>query len=67
MTVKKFDDRDFIVISIDSRSKLSKKKKKKKLRDFKILAYLPKVFRYNFPKLKFDHVHIYCEIYKYKR
>jgi hypothetical protein len=41
--------RDFIVISINPGNKLSEKKKKKKLRDFKILAYLLKVFRYNFP------------------
>ena len=35
---------NFIVISIDSKSKLSKK-----LRNFKILACLPKVFKYKFP------------------
>jgi predicted nucleotide-binding protein (sugar kinase/HSP70/actin superfamily) len=32
MAVKNFDSRNFIVISIDSESKLSKKKKKKNLR-----------------------------------
>jgi hypothetical protein len=35
--LKKIDGMDFIVISIDSGSKLSKKKKKR-LKDFKILA-----------------------------
>jgi hypothetical protein len=45
--LQKIDGMDFIVISNDRGSKLSKKKKKR--RDFKIMACLPKMFRYKFP------------------
>jgi hypothetical protein len=53
--LKKFNDSNFIVILINSKSKLSKKKKKKKkkkLKNLKKFGVLTKDLIYKFPRKK---------------